>query len=51
MSTSKASVIGTIVAYGSETGPEPTEFVAVTVNVYPVPFVSPLTVQVSVPVV
>jgi hypothetical protein len=30
---------------GSDAGPAPAEFVAVTVNVYAVPFASPVTVQ------
>jgi hypothetical protein len=36
---------------GDDAGPEPTEFVATTVNVYEVPFVKPVTVaEVTVPV-
>jgi len=45
------TVDGTTAAEAEETAPEPLAFVAVTVNVYEVPFVRPVTVQVVVAVV
>jgi hypothetical protein len=39
------TVDGVAAADAAEAGPVPDAFVAVTVNVYAVPFVSPLTVQ------
>ena len=44
-------VDGVAVADGAEAGPVPEPLVAVTVKVYPVPLVSPVTVQVVAPVV
>jgi hypothetical protein len=38
---------GTTAALGAEAGPVPTALVAVTVNVYAVPFVRPVTVHVN----
>ena len=45
------TVAGMTAADGAEAGPVPTEFVAVTLNVYDVPLVRPLTVQLRVPAV
>jgi len=44
-------VDGVATAEGDEAGPVPEPLVAVTVKVYPVPLVSPVTVQVVIPVV
>ena len=43
-----AALTGTTALEAAEAGPVPTAFVAVTVNVYEVPFVSPVTVAESV---
>ena len=45
------TVAGVAAADGAEAGPVPDALVAVTVNVYAVPFVRPLTVQLVAPVV
>jgi hypothetical protein len=45
------TVTGVTALDGDDAGPVPTAFVAVTVKVYEVPFVSPVTVQVRAPVV
>jgi len=44
-------VAGVTAAEAPDAAPVPAVFVAVTVNVYAVPFVNPVTVQVSAPVV
>ncbi len=45
------TVAGVTLLDGKEAGPVPTPFVAVTVNVYAVPFLRPFTVQESCPTV